>query len=1018
MLKRIILALLLLFAFPLAALVTVTAPACPAALCHNIQVNSSANIFFSASGGTAPYTWQVISGTVPGMVISPYGVNANGTVAALSGRATTVGNYFLTVQATDSTSTQGTAIVTVQVTYAPLNITNSQTLTNAVQSYTYYGLLGASGGKTPYAWSIPVGSLPPGLVLSNTGAISGTPISLGTFNFTTKVSDAAGASTSQTTTLYVVSSSPSTMWTLQPVGNGFQWVPPSGPPVCRLAGVSVMDTSQIMRSGQFPTLVPDKYPDIQTWANKQAERIQSWGFNEAGYASSNKIPLPFSIFFATSGWAVRDDKPYHVKQLSWNYSGMVCGTQYHVASGGGQIDAYDPGISTAYNGASVGLVNGCGGPCFNANTTFIIPDEGDAAYGINNVNNHEDLAVIVFGQNPMQTTSYAGGYTYPDHLVYAKTAARDFLANEYGCAGSADPSASNYCGATAAATALAALNATWTTAYTTWNTSDAGGIAGIHAGTYASYGTGTGFLDENGSGILNAGTKISCDSKPNDTWEAAAPIKTDGHNFVAALAGTYAAKLSAAYAQPAINPAPPIFLVIYDGPSYVYPPIVANFTNLGGLWISPILEPTAGDRLAMAQRIIANSSTSGHSVPIYWVDFSNACPDSYPGCSAGYGNVQYNSHYQLGAGIVTDLQNVFPLQDVNGKYVVVGTEHWAHYDQVNELGDGGLISAYADNPYDGSASVATATRSDVWQSGHTYALPSVIWDGAAFEATSFGADSPAASCVSGGGGAPTWASKMGGKTTDGTCVWRNQGPYNLKPESAARIPGTATLPAVAYGDAITPISNFLNAGICSGPTGLTFVTTSFSLGFKSSPYSATLQASGGTPPYSFSLLTGSLPAGLSLSSAGIISGTPTTVGISTFTARVTDSTMATADSGTLILQIEQPVLSITPTTCPSGQVGVVYAGCSFTATGGDGSNTWTTLQPLPPGLSINSTSGTISGTPLLDGTYLFSVNVRDTENPPQSASTPASITISSGGGGTQGVVFKGTTTTKGTSTTK
>jgi hypothetical protein len=64
------------------------------------------------------------------------------------------------------------------------------------------------------------------------------------------------------------------------------------------------------------------------------------------------------------------------------------------------------------------------------------------------------------------------------------------------------------------------------------------------------------------------------------------------------------------------------------------------------------------------------------------------------------------------------------------------------------------------------------------------------------------------------------------------------------------------------------------------------------------PYSATLTASGGTAPYTFDLASGSsLPPGLSLSSAGEISGTPTTSGTYTFTIDVVDSTTSTALDG-------------------------------------------------------------------------------------------------------------------------
>jgi len=79
-------------------------------------------------------------------------------------------------------------------------------------------------------------------------------------------------------------------------------------------------------------------------------------------------------------------------------------------------------------------------------------------------------------------------------------------------------------------------------------------------------------------------------------------------------------------------------------------------------------------------------------------------------------------------------------------------------------------------------------------------------------------------------------------------------------------------------------------------------TTSLPEGTAGVHYQATLQAAGGVAPYSWSLISGSLPAGLSLSNSGVISGTPTGVGTSNFTVQVMDSSGSTAAAtgGTLI----------------------------------------------------------------------------------------------------------------------
>jgi len=94
------------------------------------------------------------------------------------------------------------------------------------------------------------------------------------------------------------------------------------------------------------------------------------------------------------------------------------------------------------------------------------------------------------------------------------------------------------------------------------------------------------------------------------------------------------------------------------------------------------------------------------------------------------------------------------------------------------------------------------------------------------------------------------------------------------------------------------------------PGTLTVATSSLPSGAQGSAYSATLVAAGGSPPYTWSLAAGALPTGLSLSSAGVISGTPTTTGIFTFTVRVS----AGAQTATAPLGI-----SITPPMIPPDQ---------------------------------------------------------------------------------------------------
>lgn len=146
-------------------------------------------------------------------------------------------------------------------------------------------------------------------------------------------------------------------------------------------------------------------------------------------------------------------------------------------------------------------------------------------------------------------------------------------------------------------------------------------------------------------------------------------------------------------------------------------------------------------------------------------------------------------------------------------------------------------------------------------------------------------------------------------------------------------------------------------------------------------YSQSLSTSGGLPPYTFSLYNGALPPGLSLSAAGIISGTPTTLGTYTFSVLVQDSSTGNIKRGlkTYSLFVTNPLV-ISPSSLPGGQLNTTY-NTTLSASGGIGPYTFAlTIGSLPPGLQL-STSGQLTGTPTSIGTYNFTVMAFDSNSP-------------------------------------
>jgi hypothetical protein len=142
-----------------------------------------------------------------------------------------------------------------------------------------------------------------------------------------------------------------------------------------------------------------------------------------------------------------------------------------------------------------------------------------------------------------------------------------------------------------------------------------------------------------------------------------------------------------------------------------------------------------------------------------------------------------------------------------------------------------------------------------------------------------------------------------------------------------------------------------------------------------------LSNTGGVAPFTFAINSGNLPSGLSITSAGNISGTITaSVGTFSFTAKVTDSQGNVAVSGTISIKVD-PALTITPPTFPAGVVGVSYPAETFTATGGSTTGYTFALASgaLPSPLTVGANGTIASGMPTTAGISTFTVKVTDSQ---------------------------------------
>jgi len=198
--------------------------------------------------------------------------------------------------------------------------------------------------------------------------------------------------------------------------------------------------------------------------------------------------------------------------------------------------------------------------------------------------------------------------------------------------------------------------------------------------------------------------------------------------------------------------------------------------------------------------------------------------------------------------------------------------------------------------------------------------------------------------------------------------------------STGIVSGTPTTPgSSSFTIQVTDASSLTSSVPCSITItgGVSISCASPPNGTNGVSYSHAFPASGGIPPYTFSIVTGSLPTGLTLNtSTGVVSGTPSALGTSNFGIKVTDSVSNNATVNCSI-SIFNPALAVNCGSPATGYVGIFYTNHP-SAVGGVPPYTFSIVSgALPPGLAIDSSTGLVSGTPSKVGTYSYRIQVTD-----------------------------------------
>jgi hypothetical protein len=608
-----------------------------------------------------------------------------------------------------------------------LQVTTSNLVSGQVQ-VAYSATLGASGGTTPYSWSRASGSLPPGLSLMASGQITGTPSVTGTFNFTVRVTDAAGQPQTVTQALSLTVSSSSVLdqygglATAPCVGGakGLFYVEKGSNSrwhFCTPDG-NVFFLQGVYGVGMYnSTAAMQKYSNsVDTYRQQTALRLKSWGFNALSIywlpemvpiswdgGSPNPQKMPLVHFFGFVEKASRNRYgvgPHPIKLI--NNGNCTNPPPPHLSCNhalnpfGAYWDVYDPAFAAYANSFAKTTSQNQGSYPADFPTSWatekqwvigFVPDDSDNLTGLSGPGPeyrgrdgtiHPHPGHVVATAPPVQTNNTdlsSVGCTpsgscdpYSDTTVYSKLAWRDYLIGKYGT--------------------IAALNATWGSDYTTFDV-DLG---------YPRASTGSkGLLDEDGSGPW-IGSDVYSQAGAN------ANVKIDLDAFLQLYAEQYYSTVAAA-----IRAANPGMLVFSNAP----------MNSHAGMTRRPVLR-AAGKYLDVIEvqhdptrAVVAQETFKETGRPmVTWTGFSANADSPYVGQSPIADYLDFSTQSARGTAYATEMTSKTQLQAYDGSYPYMGTNYWDWLDLGSENTNWGLVTLL-DNAYDGNEAIM-APGVDPW----------------------------------------------------------------------------------------------------------------------------------------------------------------------------------------------------------------------------------------------------------------------------------------------------------------
>jgi uncharacterized repeat protein (TIGR03803 family) len=840
----------------------------------------------TVTGGTPPFAFAVTSGILPpGLLLSTAGV--------LSGSPTTAGAYAFTVMASDIAGDFGSQAYTVVIN--PALIITTIALKAGAVGLAYSQTLGTTGGTGLVTFSAPVASLPAGLTLSSFGVLSGTPSLVGSYSFTVTATDTTGASTSQLCTLAI---GPNKTFLSMPT-SGYMGMP-GGTVLSFPININQLQDARSPTNhvGLVSTTIDITFPTGVFNFPVGGNLVSLAGLVHLGSVPLSHVP---------SGWLLTANSPTDgVLVISLSASPAATISTDSLPAGGSLVtidfpvsSTYNPTAPTAQqiavvtsSGISQTLILGANGPYvlnpplpafgnitinpavkLTSLTTLAILD---SAAGLDPVG-----ALVEDSSGNLFSTAVAGGSIDNDGTVFEVphgSSTSTTLAVFHGSNG---------------AKPMAGL--VLDSAGNLFGTTSEGGA----------FGDGTIFELAKGSGTITTLASFNGTNGSN----CQAPLVADSSgNLFGTTAGGGSADLGTVFE-------------LAKGSGVIT--VLAQFNGINGT------NPEGTLLLDSSGNLFGTTIGGGPS-------FSN-------------GTV---FEVRKGSGTITTLAS---FTGSIGAFVYSG-----------------VVADSAGNLYGTAVQGGAASKGMVFEvqkgSSSVTALANFTGpDGAnPFDSGGVVVDS---------GGNVFGAADLGGAANEGTIFEVQKGSGKI-----------STLVTFTGANGSSPVSGLIedSAGRLFGTTQhgpapnestvFEMLAPTLSWTLNQPGFLQTFSASGGVGGIIFSITAGTLPPGLTLGTAGVLAGVPTATGTYAFTVTATDS-LGTPATLSYTMTIN-PALSITTTTLAGGTVGTSYTQ-TIGATGGTGTVGFSvSAGTLPSGLTLTSV-GILSGTPIVAGSFTFTVTATD-----------------------------------------